>query len=129
MHLTRKLALSAGALAMTVIMANCASTSDKTPANASVANSAPPANAPAANTATQPVAPVPAKRHSITPTYKATVNDLAWMHGEWIRESSKGNTAENFGTASGGTILGTSRIVAQGRTVHQEFMSLTERDG
>lgn len=57
-----------------------------------------------------------------------TIEDLSWMCGVWQGETAYGFMEESFGPPLGGTILGTSRIATNERTVHREFILLEERE-
>ncbi len=59
----------------------------------------------------------------------AKIDQFAWMSGTWTGTAFGGVIEEAFGKAAGGCILGTSRVVVEGKTVHKEFVSLEERDG
>ena len=125
MKMTRTLTRIAAPLVAAIVvgqLAGCAATSGSSGDSA--------ASKPVEPVAAAPVpAPAPKLRHSITPTVKASVADLAWLHGEWSRETDRGSMTESFGSASGGVILGTSRMVQGGKAVHREFMSLSDKDG
>lgn len=58
-----------------------------------------------------------------------TVGDLAWMSGSWAGDHKGGLMEEAYSTPAGGTILGTSRIVAGGKTVHREFVLIADGYG
>ncbi|GMU54624.1 MAG: hypothetical protein AMXMBFR33_37700 [Candidatus Xenobia bacterium] len=51
-----------------------------------------------------------------------TLADLSFLTGEWQGQGFE----ESWGSALGGTMLGTSRAVENGQTVHKEFMLLEE---
>jgi len=57
------------------------------------------------------------------------IDDLAWLSGRWTGTAFGGTIEENFGSPSGGCMLGTSRIVKDGKVIHKEFIALEERDG
>ena len=53
---------------------------------------------------------------------------LAWMAGDWQTPSSNGRQVDEHWTAPlGGTMLGTSRTVAGGKTVEFEYLRIEER--
>lgn len=59
----------------------------------------------------------------------AKITDIYWMSGTWTGTAFGGKILESFGTPDGGCILGTSRIVANGKAIHKEFVLLEEREG
>lgn len=59
----------------------------------------------------------------------AKIDQFAWMSGTWTGMAFGGAIEEAYGSASGGCILGTSRVVVEGKSVHKEFIALEERDG
>lgn len=59
----------------------------------------------------------------------AKIDQFAWMSGTWAGTAFGGAMEEAYGNASGGCILGTSRVVVEGKTVHKEFVAVEERDG
>lgn len=61
---------------------------------------------------------------------KTTINDFAWMAGCWGNQTSKSTRDEIWSKASGGTMIGLARVVANGKTSSVEFMRLhQETDG
>lgn len=52
------------------------------------------------------------------------VEDLAWLAGCWAGQFGEAGTVEQWLPPAGGTMLGMSRTVKQGRTVEFEFMQL-----
>ena len=52
------------------------------------------------------------------------IEKLAWLAGCWKSESAEPGSGEQWTPLAGGTMLGTSRTVKQGRTVEFEFMQL-----
>lgn len=50
-----------------------------------------------------------------------TINDLAWMKGCWSSNRDDRITTEHWLKPAGGTMLGLSRTVANGKTVEFEF--------
>jgi hypothetical protein len=79
----------------------------------------PPGGAPAAES---PVA-------DTLPTGAVSVADLAWLAGSWGFETGGRRYEEHWTAPDGGTMLGMSRTVADGRTVAHEFLRIDERDG
>lgn len=55
---------------------------------------------------------------------EAGVEQLAWLAGCWQAESGEPGSVEHWLPPAGGTMLGVSRTVRQGRTVAFEFMQL-----
>lgn len=49
---------------------------------------------------------------------------LAWLSGCWKSQSAEAGSGEQWTSIAGGTMLGISRTVRQGRTVDFEFMQL-----
>jgi hypothetical protein len=49
---------------------------------------------------------------------------LAWLAGCWKSESAEAGSLEQWTTLAGGTMLGMSRTVRQGKTVEFEFLQL-----
>ncbi|HEV2841812.1 MAG TPA: DUF6265 family protein [Chthoniobacterales bacterium] len=58
-----------------------------------------------------------------------TINDLAWLKGCWTSSRSGRATTEHWLKPEGGTMLGISRTVAEGKTVEFEFMQIREEPG
>jgi hypothetical protein len=52
------------------------------------------------------------------------VTSLAWLAGCWKAENSEPGSVEHWLPAAGGTMLGMSRTVKNGKTVEFEFMQL-----
>src|SRR5688572_10211435 len=58
------------------------------------------------------------------------VAGLAWMSGHWETTPGAQQTDENWTDIAGGTLFGTSRTVARGKTVFFEFLRVeTRNDG
>jgi hypothetical protein len=56
--------------------------------------------------------------------------DLAWLEGEWCTRPAQGRqTCEHWGPMRGGTMLGTSQTVRDGKTRDYEFMRIELVDG
>ena len=53
-----------------------------------------------------------------------TVDALGWLSGCWAREGKEAGTDETWTSPAGGTLLGTSRTVHDGKTVFHEFMMI-----
>lgn len=63
------------------------------------------------------------------PLQRTSVNEVNWLAGCW--EFTRGNrhVAEQWTAARGGTMLGVSRTVSDGRTVDYEFILIREANG
>jgi len=57
------------------------------------------------------------------------VTSLAWMAGCWSAEQGEAGTGEHWLRPAGGTMLGVSRTVKNGKTVAFEFMQLRHDAG
>lgn len=58
------------------------------------------------------------------------IESLAWMSGDWELGHEKMQIDEHWTHAAGGTMFGTSRTIADGKTVFFEFLRLeTRADG
>ena len=53
-----------------------------------------------------------------------TVDKLAWLAGCWNVDGAEPGSGEQWSTAAGGTILGTSRTVKGGKTTAFEFVQI-----
>ena len=58
-----------------------------------------------------------------------SVRDLAWMSGCWAADGAEAGSEEHWLSPAGGTLLGISRTVKNGKTVTHEFMQIREKDG
>ena len=56
----------------------------------------------------------------------STINDLAWLKGCWSLSRNGRETTEHWLKPAGGTMLGISRTVADGRTVEFEFIQIRQ---
>lgn len=54
---------------------------------------------------------------------------LAWMAGVWVAEDAGTRTIELWLPPDGATLIGLSRTVAEGRTVHDEALRIEAREG
>jgi hypothetical protein len=59
----------------------------------------------------------------------ATIDRLAWLTGCWSRTRANGATEEHWMAPRGGTMLGMSRTVRDGRTVEFEYLQIRHQDG
>ena len=57
------------------------------------------------------------------------VDSLAWMAGCWEHEEPDFRREEQWMRPAGGTLVGMSRSVADGRTVEYEYLRIEVRDG
>lgn len=57
-----------------------------------------------------------------------SVSDLAWLAGCWASVGGETGSGEQWTIPAGGTMLGTSRTVREGRTVAFEFLRIRERE-
>jgi hypothetical protein len=55
-----------------------------------------------------------------------TINDLAWLKGCWGLSRNGRETTEHWLKPAGGTMLGISRTVAEGKTVEFEFTQIRQ---
>ena len=63
------------------------------------------------------------------PAARATLQDLAWLAGEWSGTGLGGATEETWSAPAGGAMMGMFRLVKDGRVVFYEFLTLVEQDG
>ena len=59
----------------------------------------------------------------------ATLQQLAWLPGEWTGTRGRASLEERWTPAAGGAMLAVSRTVADDRLVAFEFLRIVERDG
>ena len=55
-----------------------------------------------------------------------TINDLAWLKGCWSLNRNGRETTEHWLKPAGGTMLGISRTLADGKTVEFEFTQIRQ---
>jgi hypothetical protein len=60
---------------------------------------------------------------------KASAADVAWLAGCWQLDRGPRHIVEQWTPPAGGTLLGVSRTVVDGKTVEYEFLLIRERDG
>lgn len=66
-----------------------------------------------------------------TPTHAGPttgIEQLAWLAGCWQLDGQPAGAGEQWSSLAGGTLLGTSRSLRDGRTAGFEFMSLRQHD-
>jgi hypothetical protein len=56
----------------------------------------------------------------------ATLSDVSWLRGEWIGEGLGGQADEIWSAPMAGTMVGTFRLVNEGKLVFSEFFMLVE---
>lgn len=57
-----------------------------------------------------------------------TVSDLAWLSGCWAPLDGEPGSGEQWTTPAGGTLLGMSRTIRDGKTVAYEFLQIRETE-
>ena len=62
-----------------------------------------------------------------TSTAAPTISDLNWLAGDWQTTGGRSQTDEHWTTAAGGSMLGSSRTVARGRTYEFEYLRIEQR--
>jgi len=62
-------------------------------------------------------------------TTPADVSALTWLAGCWSQSRASGVVEEHWMAPSGGSMLGMSRTVADGKTVEYEFLRVAEVNG
>lgn len=62
------------------------------------------------------------------PAFAGGVKDLAWMAGCWAATGADAGSEEHWLAPAGGTLLGISRTVKNGKTVTHEFMQIRETE-
>src|SRR5829696_6237253 len=70
--------------------------------------------------AQSPSSPAPAR---------ATLQQLAWLPGEWTGTQGRASIEERWTPPGGGAMLAVSRTIAKDRLVAFEFLRIVERDG
>lgn len=58
-----------------------------------------------------------------------TLDDLKFMQGSWVAERGTGVSEETWMPPSGGTMLGVSRTIREGKTRFTEFLQIEEIEG
>jgi len=80
---------------------------------------------PAGESERPPASPLDAK----TEVPGRAIDRLGWLAGCWERAGAGRLTQEQWMEPSGGSMLGMSRTVAEGKTVAYEFVRIEEREG
>ncbi len=60
---------------------------------------------------------------------EVTAEQLGWMSGCWAAASAEAGSGEQWMTPAGGTLMGMSRTVKQGKTVAWETLHIRDVDG
>lgn len=55
------------------------------------------------------------------------LDQLGWLAGNWQGDGELAELAEHYSPVAGGTLMGTSRVVHDGKAVHTEFLFFEER--
>lgn len=63
------------------------------------------------------------------PSPPATVQDMAWLAGQWTGPGLGGVCEENWSAPAGGAMMGMFRLVKDGAVVFYEFLTLVEQEG
>lgn len=63
---------------------------------------------------------------TISPSLAATIDDLAWLAGNWASEDGEPGSGELWTAPAGGTMLGSSRTVRDGQIAAYEFVIIRE---
>lgn len=58
-----------------------------------------------------------------------SINDIAWIAGDWHGEGFGGETYESWSVPMGGTMLGVFSIVGNDKTKLYEFLTIEESEG
>ena len=59
----------------------------------------------------------------------ATLADVAWLQGHWVGDGLGGVSEEQWSPARGGVMMGTYRLLKDGKPVFYEFILLAEDNG
>lgn len=60
---------------------------------------------------------------------KATIADIEWLSGNWIGTGLGGISEENWSKPNGGIMVGTYRLIKDGKPVFYEICWMMEREG
>ena len=69
--------------------------------------------------------PAPADK----PGPPAALKDVAWLTGDWVGTGLGGVSEETWSVPAAGAMIGTYRLVVDGKASFYEFMNLIEDDG
>jgi len=67
--------------------------------------------------------------HAQAAPRRATIAEVAWLAGTWVRVDGTRTVEERWTTPAGGAMLAVSRTIADGRLSEFEFLRIVERDG
>lgn len=70
-----------------------------------------------------------ARRLGDRPSPPATLADAGWLAGHWVGDGLGGVSEETWSSARGGTMMGTYRLLKDGKPVFYEFLLLAEENG
>jgi hypothetical protein len=73
--------------------------------------------------------PFHARRLGGQPSPAATLADMAWLEGHWVGEGLGGVSEELWSPARGGAMMGTYRLLKDGKPVFYEFLMVVEENG
>ena len=73
--------------------------------------------------------PFHARRLGDGPSPPATLADIAWLEGHWVGDGLGGVSEETWSPPRAGVMMGTYRLVKDGKAVFYEFLLLTEENG
>ncbi len=62
------------------------------------------------------------------PTLQATINDVAWLSGEWVGRDGEHVAEEQWTSPAGGGMLALSRTVNGGQMVQFEYLRIVPRE-
>ena len=60
---------------------------------------------------------------------KASIQSLQWLHGEWFGEGLGGTCEEIWSSARAGSMVGTFRLIKDGKQLFSEYMEIVEQEG
>ena len=63
------------------------------------------------------------------PSGRASLADMAWLAGSWEGTGLDGLSSENWGKPAGGMMMGSYRLVKEGKPVFFEALFLFEQEG
>jgi hypothetical protein len=69
------------------------------------------------------------KESADTKSPPATLDDMRWFTGTWTGTGLGGTTDETWTAPAAGAMLGTFRLVKEGKPVFYEFLTLVEHEG
>ena len=76
---------------------------------------------------------VPVTEHTVklgegTNPPAATADELSWLTGRWTGDGLGGTTEESWSAPAGGTMIGTFRLVKDGKPVFYELLTITQAE-